>query len=62
MVVTGEDNFWFEGVSKNESSDANDHLTLMLPKGKEFIIKTNGDEQKINIEKEKIVDLKIYNK
>ena len=62
VVVTGEDNFWFEGVSKNESSDSNDHLTLMLPKGKEFIIKTNGDEQKINIEKEKIVDLKIYNK
>jgi hypothetical protein len=58
--VTGDDNFSFEGVSKSESSDANDHLTLMLPKGKEFIIKTNGDEKKINIEKEEIIDLKIF--
>ena len=60
VVVTGDDNFSFEGVSKSESSDANDHLTLMLPKGKEFIIKTNGDEKKINIEKEEIIDLKIF--
>ncbi len=60
VVVTGDDNFSFEGVSKSESSDANDHLTLMLPKGKEFIIKTNSDEKKINIEKEEIIDLKIF--
>ena len=58
VVVTGDDNFSIEGVSKSESSDANDHLTLMLPKGKEFIIKTNGDEKKISIEKEEIIDLK----
>jgi len=59
VVVTGEDNFSFEGVSKSEGSDANDHLTLMLPKGKEFIIKTKGDERRININKEEIVDLKV---
>ena len=59
VIVTGEDNFSFEGVSKSEGSDANDHLTLMLPRGKEFIIKTKGAEKKISIEKEEIVDLKI---
>ena len=59
VVVTGDDNFSFEGVSKSEACDLNDHLTLMLPKGKEFIIKTKYDQKKISIEKEEIIDLKI---
>ena len=59
VVVTGDDNFSFEGVSKSEACDLNDHLTLMLPKGKEFIIKTKDDQKKISIEKEEIIDLKI---
>ena len=59
VVVTGDDNFSFEGVSKSEAFDLNDHLTLMLPKGKEFIIKTKHDQKKISIEKEEIIDLKI---
>ena len=59
VVVTGDDNFSFEGVSKSEACDLNDHLTLMLPKGKEFIIKTKHDQKKISIEKEEIIDLKI---
>jgi len=59
VVVTGDDNFSFEGVSKSEACDLNDHLTLMLPKGKEFIIKIKHDQKKISIEKEEIIDLKI---
>ena len=59
VVVTGEDDFSFEGTSKSEACDLNDHLTLMLPKGKDFIIKTKGDERRISINKEEIVDLKI---
>ena len=59
VVVTGADDFSFEGTSKSEACDFNDHLTLMLPKGKDFIIKTAHDERKISIQKEEIVDLKI---
>jgi hypothetical protein len=59
VVVTGEDDFSFEGTSKSEACDLNDHLTLMLPRGKDFTIKTDDDQRKISIEKEEIVDLKI---
>ena len=59
VVVTGADDFSFEGTSKSEACDFNDHLTLMLPRGKDFIIKTAHDERKISIQKEEIVDLKI---
>ena len=59
VVVTGEDGFSFEGTSKSEACDANDHLTLMLPKGADFTIETDGDERKISITKEEVVDLRI---
>ena len=59
LKAAANDNFSFEGVSKSEACDLNDHLTLMLPKGKEFIIKTKHDQKKISIEKEEIIDLKI---
>ena len=59
VVVTGADDFSFEGTSKSEACDFNDHLTLMLPRGKDFTIKTDDDERKISIQKEEIVDLKI---
>jgi hypothetical protein len=59
VVVTGDDNFWFEGTTKSELSDANDHLTLMLPKGKNFTISANDDKRKISIKKEKLIEFKI---
>ena len=59
VVVTGGDNFWFEGTTKSELSDANDHLTLMLPKGKNFTISADDDKRKISIEKEKLIEFKI---
>ena len=59
VVVTGGDGFSFEGTSKSEACDANDHLTLMLPKGADFTIETDGDERKISITKEEVVDLRI---
>ena len=59
VEVTGEADFSFEGTSKSEACDLNDHLTLMLPRGKDFTIKTDDDQRKISIEKEEIVDLKI---
>ena len=57
VTVIGEDNFIFEGVSKGESCDANDHLTVMLPKGKTFTVKSTNDVQKVDVVKEYIVDL-----
>ena len=32
VMVNGDDNFTFEGMSKSDACDINDHLTLMLPK------------------------------
>jgi hypothetical protein len=46
-------------MSKSEACDINDHLTLMLPKGKSFTIKTEGDEQRINVTKEKLISLSL---
>ncbi len=57
VTVIGEDNFIFEGVSKGESCDANDHLTVMLPKGKTFTVKSMSDVQTVDVVKEYIVDL-----
>lgn len=59
VTVNGGDNFNFEGMSKSEACDINDHLTLMLPKGKSFTIKTEGDEQRINVTKEKLISLSL---
>ena len=59
VVVTGEDNFWFEGTTNSELSDANDHLTLMLPKGKSFTISADNDKRIISIENEKLVEFKL---
>jgi len=44
-------------VSKGESCDANDHLTVMLPKGKTFTVKSISDVQTVDVVKEHIVDL-----
>jgi len=57
VTVIGEDNLIFEGVSKGESCDANDHLTVMLPKGKTFTVKSMSDVQTVDVVKEYIVDL-----
>jgi hypothetical protein len=58
VTVIGEDNLIFEGVSKGESCDANDHLTVMLPKGKTFTVKSTSDVQTVDVVKEYIVDLR----
>jgi hypothetical protein len=57
VTVIGEDNFIFEGVSKGESCDVNDYLTVMLPKGKTFTVKSMSDVQMVDVVKEHIIDL-----
>jgi len=59
VFVTGEDNFSVEGLTKSEVHDANDHLTLMLVRGKSFMIKTEHDHKNIVVTKEEIIDLKL---
>ena len=61
VMVNGDDNFTFEGMSKSDACDINDHLTLMLPKGKSFTIKIEGDEQIISVTKEKLISLTLLN-
>ncbi len=61
VMVNGDDNFTFEGMSKSDACDINDHLTLMLPKGKSFTIKIEGDEQIISVTKEKLLSLTLLN-
>ena len=51
--------YFFEGQSKNETYDMNDHLTVFLPKGKAFTIKTRNDSQIIEIENECIISLAV---
>ena len=57
VIITGENNFYFEGQSKNETFDLNDHLKVLLPKGKVFTIKSENDSQILEIEKECLVSL-----
>ena len=58
VTVIGQDNFTFEGMSKGESCDANDHLTIMLPKGGNFTVQSMYDVQKIAVVGEDIIDLR----
>ena len=59
VTVTGENNYFFEGVSKNETYDMNDHLTILLPKGKVFTVKSKNDSQTLETENECIITLSV---
>tara|TARA_S200000501_G_scaffold350320_1_gene367210 strand:+ start:122 stop:1222 length:1101 start_codon:yes stop_codon:yes gene_type:complete len=57
VIVTGERNYFFEGQSRDETYDTNDHLTVFLPKGRVFNIISKNDSQIIEIENECIISL-----
>ena len=57
VIITGENNFYFEGQSKNETFDLNDHLKVLLPRGKVFTIKSENDSQILEIKNECLVSL-----
>ncbi len=59
VTVIGENNYFFEGVSKNETYDMNDHLTILLPKGKVFTVKSKNDSQTLETENECIITLSV---
>ncbi len=57
VMVWGENDFTFEGISKDKTCDLNDHLTVMLPRGKTFKVQSGNDVRTINVNSEKIIDL-----
>lgn len=61
VVSNGEGELLHEGSTKNESADANDHLTFMLPKGKIFTFQAKNDAVKKLITSEVIIELKTAN-
>ena len=59
VVIYGENNYSKEGISKDETCDANDHLTFMLPKGEIFKLQSKTETKMIKVDREKIIDLKL---
>ena len=59
IIVTDENNYFFKGQSKNETYDMNDHLTVFLPKGRVFTIKSENDSQILEVENECLVSLSV---
>ncbi len=58
VTIKGQKNFIFKGKSKDETFDANDHLTVMLPRGQVFRIESKEDVQILNVENEQLISLK----
>lgn len=50
-----------EGRTKNDSADANDHLTFMLPRGKSFTLFSRNDAVTLEVDEEKIIELEAVN-
>ena len=48
-----------EGLSKDKTCDANDHLTFMLPKGKTFKVRSKEVETIIKVVNEELIDFKL---
>ena len=59
VVIYGKNNYSKEGISKDETYDANDHLTFMLPKGEIFKLQSKTETKMIEVDREKIIDLKL---
>ena len=47
-----------DGYTKDDSADANDHLTFMLPKGETIFVQSKNDFVELKIGSESIIDLK----
>jgi poly(3-hydroxybutyrate) depolymerase len=59
VVLNAKGEIFLEGSTKDDSADANDHLTYMLPKGEIFFIQSKNDVVEILIDSESIIDLGI---
>ena len=56
ISVKDQDKIIFQGLSKNEENDSNDHLTFMLEKGKTFSFETSFDKKSLLVEEELLID------
>ena len=59
VIIYGDNNFTKQGFSKDETCDANDHLTFMVPKGKTFTLQSKKVTKIIKADKEKLINLEI---
>ena len=57
IKVKNKNTIIFEGITKDETSDSNDHLTIMLGKGEVFIFETRYGEKQFIVEEETLLDL-----
>ena len=57
VTIRGENNYFFEGKSKGETFDSNDHLTVMLPKGRIFTVQSDDDIHVFKVDQSCIIDL-----
>ena len=57
VIIRGENDYFFEGKSKDESYDLNDHLTVMLPKGRIFTVQSDNDIHVFKVDQSCIIDL-----
>ena len=58
VVSNAKGELLVDGSTKNESADANDHLTFMLPKGETFFVQSKNDFVEVVIDSESIINLK----
>ena len=57
IKVKNKNTIIFEGITKDETFDSNDHLTIMLGKGEVFIFETRYGEKQFIVEEETLLDL-----
>tara|TARA_B100001250_G_C19729668_1_gene757837 strand:+ start:199 stop:1299 length:1101 start_codon:yes stop_codon:yes gene_type:complete len=56
IIINGPESYLFEGKTYDESKDANDCLTIMLPKNKYFTVNINNKSKKIFILNDTIIE------
>ncbi|MBC8309856.1 MAG: hypothetical protein H8E83_05000 [Planctomycetes bacterium] len=59
IVADAQGGVLFEGETKNDSADANDHLTFKLPKGEAFTFHSSDDATEVLVGSESIINLKV---
>ena len=59
ITISGPDNFFFTGLSKNEENDTNDHLIVRLPRGKMFKAVVDSEERQFTVIDESLIDFKV---
>jgi len=57
VVSNAKGELLLEGSTKNDSADANDHLTFMLPQGETFVVHSVNDVAEVTIDAESIITL-----